>query len=199
MRNRSLAPRAVAIALMSAALGYAGESGARAVKVPLPRPRQPVKELGAALSSPDVETRAAAAWALAGARKVPGAVYAALAKARLEDPEPRVRLGAAWALGHLDIPKGDHSTDADVQPRLRSQTFPDYPAAAREKDIHGTVNVEFLIDEQGHVAHAEVRDSIPALDEAAVRCVKGWTFEPLTRDGRPLAVMAAAPVTFRRD
>jgi hypothetical protein len=32
---------------------------------------------------------------------------------------------------------------------------------------------------------------------AAVACVAGWTFEPAVRDGRSVATVARAPVTFR--
>ena len=54
-----------------------------------------------------------------------------------------------------------------------------------------------MIDEEGDVAHAEVRESIPVFDAAALECVRAWKFKPALKGGRPVPTMAVAPVTFR--
>jgi TonB family protein len=54
-----------------------------------------------------------------------------------------------------------------------------------------------LINSLGKVAYAEIRQSIPHLDEAALTCVRDWLFEPAQRGGKPVATVAVAPVTFR--
>jgi outer membrane biosynthesis protein TonB len=47
------------------------------------------------------------------------------------------------------------------------------------------------------VAKARVVRSIPALDEAARQTVLQWVFSPAIKNGRPVATVASAPVTFR--
>ena len=39
--------------------------------------------------------------------------------------------------------------------------------------------------------------SIPALDAAALQTVREWLFAPAIKNGRPVATIAQAPVTFR--
>jgi len=152
-----------------------------------------LRELRAALASPQPELRARAAWQLAGLRDVPSDVREALRTAAASDSAESVRTGAAWALGRLGSPD---TPLFDEPPRPITVRGPRYPRWAFQSRVEGTVMVEILIDEHGRVAHAEVRRSIPALDVAAMRCVKTWSFEPALRNGRPVASYAEAPVTF---
>jgi TonB family protein len=87
--------------------------------------------------------------------------------------------------------------DYDEPPKAVHITRPEYPKDAFEKKIEGTVVVRMLIDEKGRVATAGVVESIPALDRAAIDCVKTWTFNPATKNGRAVVTFANAPVTFR--
>jgi protein TonB len=115
-----------------------------------------------------------------------------------KDPEEPVRLAAAWALGHQ---RGSRLAQGyepyDTPPRRIHESRPRYPDDAYRRGVEGTVTVEILIGERGQVAHAEVRESIPELDAAAVECARGWLFEPATRGGKPAPTLAIAPVTFR--
>lgn len=86
--------------------------------------------------------------------------------------------------------------DADVPPRALELTKPNYPRKAFDRRIEGVVLLEILIDERGRVARARVLESVPELNEAAVKAVKKWRFAPATKDGRPVATIAHAPVTF---
>lgn len=87
--------------------------------------------------------------------------------------------------------------DYDQAPRLLHQIRPQYPQEAFVKKIEGTVDLEIVIDASGRVSNARVTRSIPLLDEAAVTCVKQWRFSPAIKNGRPVATIARAPVTFR--
>jgi protein TonB len=87
--------------------------------------------------------------------------------------------------------------DYDQQPRLVKQTKPVYPQDAFVKKIEGTVMLEILIDSTGRVARARVLNSIPALDQAAIECVKQWVFTPAIKNGRPVTTVATAPINFR--
>jgi protein TonB len=87
--------------------------------------------------------------------------------------------------------------DYDQQPRVLKQTKPVYPQDAFVKKISGTVYLEILIDATGRVHTARVLRSVsPALDQAAKECVLQWQFAPAMRRGRPVAVLAQAPVAF---
>ena len=85
----------------------------------------------------------------------------------------------------------------DRAPRPIRVTRPLYPREAFINKIQGTVQVEILIDAQGTVVDARVVGSIPLLDAAALATVREWRFVPATRDGRPVAARALAPITFR--
>ena len=63
--------------------------------------------------------------------------------------------------------------------------------------LHGTVELEILIDASGKVVRARVIRSIPLLDAAAIQTVYQWVFEPALKNGRPVATLASAPVGFR--
>jgi protein TonB len=87
--------------------------------------------------------------------------------------------------------------DYDQGPRPIKITRPQYPTEAFVKKIEGTVLVEILIDINGSVVRARVKQSIPALDAAAIQTVYQWKFAPAVKRGRPVATIALAPVSFR--
>ncbi len=95
--------------------------------------------------------------------------------------------------GTGDIPVHDY----DRPPRLLKQTRPRYPQEAFVKKIEGTVVLELLIDAAGRVARARVVQSVPALDAAALEAAREWVFSPALKQGRPVATLATAPVSFR--
>jgi len=87
--------------------------------------------------------------------------------------------------------------DYDQPPRPIKMGRPMYPPEAFVKKVEGTVEVEILIDSTGRVVKAQVTRSIPLLDAAAIQTVKQWIFSPAIKNGRPVATIASAPVTFR--
>jgi len=87
--------------------------------------------------------------------------------------------------------------DYDRPPRPIKIVKPKYPKEAFAKKIEGTVEVEILIDASGRVTRARIVKSVPALDQAALEAVYQWTFSPATKNGRPVATIARAPVMFR--
>lgn len=87
--------------------------------------------------------------------------------------------------------------DYDRGPRLIRQTKPAYPTEAFVKKIEGEVLLEVVIDSRGRVSNVRVVHSIPALNAAAIECVKQWVFSPAIKNGRPVATQASIPVTFK--
>jgi TonB family protein len=85
------------------------------------------------------------------------------------------------------------SAAADPAPRLEPQRVappkiikrvePEYPDRARRARIAGVVVVKARIGADGKVRDAEVVQSIPLLDEAALAAVRQWEYEPTIIDG----------------
>lgn len=163
-------------------------------------PRPPARPIGALLidlERPEPEIRAMAAWTLAGA---PGTdvLVKALERAT-EDDDRRVRYAAVWAWTRIAVVGGAVKSAllTDVAPRPIHITQPVYPPELFARRVEGTVEIDILIGELGEVAHAEVRKSHSGLDDAALTCVRQWTFTPAMRKGKPVATIASAPITFR--
>jgi TonB family protein len=96
-----------------------------------------------------------------------------------------------WARAHGLV------ADYDQRPAPLEMTEPEYPQTASEKRVEGTVLLDLAIDARGRVVDARVAESVPTLDGAAVDCVKRWKFKPALKGGKPVAVLARAPVIFR--
>jgi len=114
---------------------------------------------------------------------------AAAGPASSESPPRSARKAMAEALGF--------ELDTDSPPEILEQSRPKYPEGAFAKCIQGTVVVQIAIDATGRVSDAEVVDSIPALDKAALKCVRRWRFKPAEKGGVPVGTVATAPVSFR--
>jgi TonB family protein len=179
-------------------------TGTKAVDVAVPSPTAvETRLLIQALSAQDPEIRTRSAWYLAGATELQGEARPALMALR-SDREKTVRYAAEWALMHLRKGQGEpDSADAGptepgwTPPKPTVSPRPQYPQAAFDAKVEGTVLVEILIGEEGEVAHVEIRQSIPALDAAALATVRQWKFEPARVDGAPRATVAHIPVAFR--
>ena len=85
---------------------------------------------------------------------------------------------------------------AIAPPAKLKHVDPVYPAIAQSARVQGTVVVEAIVDETGHVAAARVLRSIPLLDAAAGAAVAQWAFEPSFVDGRPTPIVMRTIVGF---
>ncbi len=83
-------------------------------------------------------------------------------------------------------------------PTLVRRVAPVYPEEARRADVEGLVVLEAVLDHNGRIEPGiKVLRSIPMLDDAAVRAVERWRFQP-ARDanGRTLRVILEVPIRF---
>jgi periplasmic protein TonB len=66
---------------------------------------------------------------------------------------------------------------------------PDYPPRLLQRNVEGTVRLEVLVQVDGSVGSIRVIDSSGhrLFDDAAVRAVGRWQFEPARQAGRPVA------------
>jgi protein TonB len=172
------------------------DGGCAARPAPSVEPPRDVPSLLAMIASPEPYVRLRAAYFLASADKAANGVADAL-RAALQDPHEDVREVAAWALERHAAPDGGPEPAYDVPPRVREAVKPIYPREAFDDRIEGTVEVEILIGRTGRVVYAWVIKPVDGLNEAAVRTVLQWSFEPARRNGEPVTTVALVPVTFR--
>lgn len=72
-----------------------------------------------------------------------------------------------------------------------------YPVAARAARIQGTVFVQFNVNADGSTSdYRLVRSPSELLSSEAVRVVRGSTFEPAIKAGRPVTAPFTLPIQF---
>ena len=88
----------------------------------------------------------------------------------------------------------------DEAPVPITRVPPKYPDFAKNQGIQGIVGLDVEVYEDGTVGHVEVTQSLLAgpggLDEAAVKAVKQWTFQPAKSNGEPIACWVNFPIEF---
>lgn len=67
---------------------------------------------------------------------------------------------------------------------------------ARQARIQGQVQVDALLDEQGHVIEMKVVSGPLLLYQAALDALKKWKYEPTYLKDQPIAVQMLVTVTF---
>lgn len=80
---------------------------------------------------------------------------------------------------------------------LRTGAPPVYPDIAKSAGIEGTVVLQAVIDEQGHVQDLKVKEGPLALTQAAVEAVRQWRFEPYVLDNHPVKMGKEIQVRFK--
>jgi protein TonB len=74
-----------------------------------------------------------------------------------------------------------------------------YPRAALLSAIEGWVDLEFTISPEGVPTDISVKGSQPrrTFDRAAMEALRQWRFQPIMRDGAPVAQPAVLRITFK--
>lgn len=129
-----------------------------------------------AITRPDVATPSMGEWPL------------------VEVPALRGPIGEGHGPGRAGVAWSD---SLDRSPRTRLQTAPLYPAEARRDGRSGTVTVEFVVNEAGEVITPRITHSSDRVfEEAALRAVAKWRFEPGRRNGQIVRFRMAVPIHF---
>ncbi len=86
----------------------------------------------------------------------------------------------------------------DVPPRVRKRQALEYPARAKSKEIEGYVVVSLLIGRDGQVETVKIIEASPqgVFDDAALRSVSKWQFEPARYEGKPVESWANQTIRF---
>jgi TonB family protein len=105
---------------------------------------------------------------------------------------------AIGASGATDKRPGpDEFVAVEEMPVLITPPVPEYPQAAKDKEIEGTVQLRLLVGKDGKVIDAFVSTHAdPLLDEAALTAVRKAEFKPATQHGKPVAVWVQVPIKF---
>ena len=75
---------------------------------------------------------------------------------------------------------------------------PEYPQSARERGIGGWVDVQFTVQADGALNEVTVVGAQPAgvFEQSALDAVRHWRYQPMVKDGAPVAQRARVRVRF---
>ena len=74
---------------------------------------------------------------------------------------------------------------------------PVYPKEAMEGGVQGNVILDLVVAPDGTVTSVQVRESIPALDNAAMAAVRQWVYAPYVVDGKRVPITITVTVYFK--
>lgn len=113
-------------------------------------------------------------------------------------PTPAQSAGAPGQAESAATASGLEPAEVPARPRYRDNPPPTYPERARRLRLEGTVVLAALVDGGGTVDDLAVHASSghQLLDDAALRAVRGWLFEPGKRGGLPVTMQVLVPVRF---
>lgn len=116
------------------------------------------------------------------------AAPAAVATPDTPPPAPQAATLAATA------PKNVEHLDCAVE-------RPEYPALSRRNGETGSVLVQLIVDTQGHIESASVRQSSghPRLDDAALQAARDSRCRPYLENGQAIRTSAVVPFRFIQD
>jgi TonB family protein len=101
----------------------------------------------------------------------------------------------------LEVAQAAPATPALIpaaQLSLAKSVAPTYPAKAALKSIEGWVELDFTVTETGSVTDLSVHAASPpgAFEEAALRAVSQWRYQPVLRDSKPVSVRSRVRIRF---
>lgn len=83
-------------------------------------------------------------------------------------------------------------------PKAINQHDPTYAEVAREAKVQGTCVLNVVINKQGLPEQIEVAKPLGVgLDDASIKAVRDWRFQPAMMSGQPVAVLVSVEVDFR--
>lgn len=87
--------------------------------------------------------------------------------------------------------------DLDQKPRPIYQAAPSYPYDLRRRKVEGTVQMLFVVNEEGRVVDPSVEKAThPEFEKAALDAVRQWKFEPAVRAGKKVPCRMRVPLRF---
>jgi TonB family protein len=96
-----------------------------------------------------------------------------------------------------DFPQHVRVSTTTMQGLLMSKVSPQYPVAARAKNVHGVVTLAIVIGKDGTVTDVQVVSGPPELTAAAVDAARQCRYRPYQLMGRPVEIQTTAQFDFR--
>jgi len=88
------------------------------------------------------------------------------------------------------------AVSSDQRPRLFKKADPEYPEDAQKAGIQGKVVIEATTDKEGKVVEAKVIDGHPLLNQAALKAIQQWEYEPYIINGEKKSVKFTVVMNF---
>jgi protein TonB len=122
-----------------------------------------------------------------------------IAQSSAENQAPRVPAPAPEAPIQLATVPRARASEPDYIARYLHNPPPPYPSQARRMGIEGRVVLQVEILQNGNAGRIEIRRSSghELLDQAAIKAVGGWRFDPARVAGAPITAWADVPISFR--
>ena len=127
------------------------------------------------------------------------------------EPQPQVQSQAAGAVNLreerageaepvVEQPAGPEMIPSSQLTRI-TYVGPEYPRAARRRNVTGSVDLTFVVTTDGRVRAVEVVRSEPGdtFDSAAIKAVEQWRFEPVLENGTAVEKKTAVRLAFSLD
>jgi len=83
-----------------------------------------------------------------------------------------------------------------IQQHIDHKAFPVYPLSAKAAHVQGTVVFDLRIGATGKIESMKVVSGPPMLQQAAIDCLKQWTFHPFEKEGSPVAAHGQYSIMF---
>jgi TonB family protein len=83
-----------------------------------------------------------------------------------------------------------------IQEHADHRTFPTYPPIAKAARVQGSVALELRIGINGKIESLKVVSGPAMLQQAAIDCMKQWTFHPFEKNGVPIAATGQYNLIF---
>ena len=96
-----------------------------------------------------------------------------------------------------ETPSGFEDLASVVSPKYKTHVRPKYPKSAKEAKKGGTVILQLTINENGIPEEIVALTNLGfGLEEAAIEVLKKNTFQPATKDGKPISRQVEIPYDF---
>jgi protein TonB len=79
---------------------------------------------------------------------------------------------------------------------LVHKVIPEYPIAAKQLRIQGTVVLMAIVGKDGRVEHVQLMSGPPLLVQPAMRAVEQWQYRPYLLNHEPVEVQTQVTVNF---
>lgn len=89
-----------------------------------------------------------------------------------------------------------HVDEQALSAHVLKHVAPVYPPIAKAAQIQGTVVFDLRVSADGSIQSMKVVSGPAMLQQAAIDCLKQWTFNPFEKDGKSVPVEGQFPIRF---